>query len=139
MATLETFIDEVIEVIERVAGIRDAPNEPPEQLGQDVTAVVYSTEGRAVFESTGWMTTYDTVTIGVFAPFNDLPRRNAEMLPFRETIPAALFSGLKNNSFSEVLNFEQITHKYGQFKWGGMDVFGYLFAIQNVKLQSAVT
>jgi hypothetical protein len=138
MATLATFVGEVIEVIGAVAGIRDAPDQPPEQLGQDITAVVYSTEGRAEFEATGWLTTYDQVTVGVFVPLNDLPRRNEEMLPFRELIPTALFTALRSGDFSEVSNFDTITHRYGPFQWGGVDVFGYLFTISDVKLQTVI-
>ena len=138
MATLEAFIDELITVVSGVSGIRSVPNDPPNQIHSTPTVVIYSTIGRAKQAPPDVVTTWDDVTLAVLVPLTDLPRRNAQMLQFRDSVPQAIYTALKDGTLTTMQDMREIEHTYGAVTWGGKEMFGYLFTIKSVKQQNVI-
>lgn len=99
------------------------------------TIFLYSTEGTTTGAPMGAMTMLDVVTIAIFEPYVDLESQTERLLPYRESIPAALLRKNISREWEYLNTFGAIEHTYGQFEWGGQQMIGYLFSLREVKVQ----
>lgn len=138
MADIQTFIDEVITVIRGLAAVKMVPDDPTEGVPEWPFSPVFLVDGRSKIGPPELVTYHDTVTVGLLAPSQDMALKNQVILPQKEVVVEALFQALKDGSFS-VKGFSDIEYVYGPIEWAGLDMFGFLFTIRDVKTQRTLT
>lgn len=141
MATLQGAIDELIAVVDAVTGINYAPGDPPGQINASVAAVVYGSRGaNKGGPGSTMMTDLHDVTIAVVMPFTSFEHCNQVMLPFCELITEALRDHLRGRTSAHYSTFGDIRYVYGPIEWpAGIIMLGYLFTIENLKIQNTIT
>lgn len=138
MATLQGAIQELIAQIATVSGINDAPNEPREQAQSWPAAFPYATDGRlSRIRASTEDKSLHTVNIAVI-----MPRKGGQewqvMLPLYEPIVAALLNHLNGRTSSHYSTWGELSHTLSPIQWGGMEMFGYIFTISELKIINAL-
>lgn len=139
---LQGFIAECVTQIRTLADLRYVPDNPPLQVSVWPMVTVFASDGEFIDQPAGLlMTGLNNVTIAVILPTgNDLEKVIDFLLPYCEQIPMTLFKYFtKNNSSSHAQKIGAISYTIGPIEWGGIDMFGFLFTIQDVKIQNEVT
>ncbi len=125
-----------------LAGIKAAPEYPPEQLDPFPIAVAYVQDGVVLpGEPAGAKTGLYTLMVEVHvARAGDLPKAAEALAGFADSVPDLLIDKLWNdNKWAGTINtFEQIRVTFGPSKWAGIDTLSYKFAVEATKLQAPV-
>lgn len=137
MATLEGFMDELIEVVKAASGIRYAPSDPPSTIATDPAAIVWLMDGRSVIGPPEIATYHYTARVGLLTSIQNIAVANQKVLPKIETVINAVWSKLKSSAagFTNCQNIENITFTYGPIQWGDVWYFGALIDLEEVKIQ----
>ncbi len=137
---LQGFINECLTLLRTMDEFNYVPDNPPVQIAQWPMAIVYSSDGVSTDQPAGLcMTDLDSVTIGILLPAADYENAIDFLLPYREQIPMMFFNYFtKTNSSSHAQKIGQISYTLSPIEWGGIDCFGYLFTIHDVKIQNEV-
>jgi hypothetical protein len=136
--SMQAGLDNIMAVMVAL-GIENVPGDPPENISSFPIAVVYSTTGTTTDAPSGAMTMLDSVTIAVLVARGLLPAAAQATLPYRETVPAAIFNALHAGELAPIINLGPITHTLGPVQWGeATKTFGYLFTLTGVKTQQAL-
>jgi len=141
MATLQGAIAELIDVIGAVSGVQFAPDEPIEQVVGWPVAMAYMTDGllsgnRASQENKS----LHTVQIAVIMPLNDLRQCMLTMLPLMEPIVDALISHLNGRTSNHYSTWGGLSWTLGPIEWPqGQDMFGYVFAVEGMKIINEIS
>ena len=131
--TLDGFIDECIAVIRDVSGIETVPDNPVGQVGASPFSTVYTTAGRDRGGPGDKRTSLDDVTIAVMVHQSAMRRWIDTLLPMRESVPQALYDRLNGvEGFTHSQNFNEINVFFGPIDWGEVQMFGWLFTIEQV-------
>lgn len=138
MASLEGFIDEVIDVVRGASGIRYAPNDPPSTIATDPAAVVWLASGRNIMAPPGVVTYHHGVRVGLMTGMGNIAVANQRILPRIEPVIEAIWGRFLSPGFTHCQNIEQITFTYGPIEWGGVWLFGALIDLEGVKIQRAL-
>lgn len=102
-------------------------------------ATIYAATGRASIGPPELMTTYDDITIAVLTPFEPFDKRVAQLLPFRESVPLALFAALRAGTFTAAKNFTTIESFFGEIELGGQSWLALTFTLKDRKEQHSLT
>lgn len=138
MATLQDAIAEIMGVISGVPGIRKAPELPPESLSVFPYAVGYPGTGELANEPPDMMTGLHDVVVEVHVARKDLPVDAAQVLPYADSIPAALCAALRDAAFTTIQTWRTITYSFGGMSYNGIATLGYRFHIEGVKIQASL-
>lgn len=137
MATIEGFLDELIDVVGAVSGIAYAPEDPPSQIATGPAAIVWLTEGRSVIGPPELATYHHTARVGLLTALQNMAIANQRILPRIEPVIEAIWRKLKSSTdgFDNCQNIERITYSYGPVEWGGVWQFGAIIDLEEVKIQ----
>lgn len=137
---IQGFIAECVQEIRGLPDLRYVPDNPPLQVPVWPMVTVFASDGVSVDQPAGLcMTSLDNVTIAVILPIDNLERVIDFLLPYREQIPMTLFRFFtKNNSSNHAQKIGQISYTMGPIEWGGVDMFGFLFTIADVKISNEI-
>jgi len=80
-----------------------------------------------------------SLQIAVLMPLNDIAQAVNTMLPLYEPIIAAIFNHRNGRTSAHYQTFGDIVYTLGPIDWaGGTLMYGYVFTIQEVKLQNVI-
>lgn len=137
--SLYTFIDEVVDVIQSVQGIRHT-GRMPNALKKWPSAPVYSVSGRAYGEMGEVMSYRHNVRIGLLGPYDgNISKISDALLPLLEPLVEALTKKMLAQEFTTVANFGEIEYVFGPIDWAGQVQFGFLLTIYDVKIRRVMT
>ena len=141
---LAGFTDEVLEVLRGLDGLNYVPDNPDINPGVFPYVTVYSSERSSKVAPSTVQTDLNNVTIALVVPLDDLAKAVAFMLPYREQIPLALHKWFYVDSDGGSAHAQHIgtdiTVIMGPIEWPqGLQMFGYLITLNDVKIQNEVT
>lgn len=128
MATLQQAIDRLQELVGAIDGIREAPDEPPENIAVFPFAVAYASGGRWESVSSGWAIAYHTITLELHVSRRDLPRDVQKAMAYSESVIVALYNDPTLDGTVELIN-EPIAYTFGPLGWGNTETLGFSFSI----------
>lgn len=139
--TQEAAILQVVSIVGGIAGIREAPQYPPENIGDFPFAVAYPGDGEhtvgTLVNSTGERKFLGQIIVEVHVSRADLPSAVQASIGFGDSVPNAL---LKNPTLNgTVSTFQSITQTFGELDWDAMKTLGYRFIINGVKQLTTIT
>ena len=74
------------------------------------------------------------VQLAVVMPLSNLSYAIKTMLPLYEKIVKALWDHRNSRASANAATFEQITYTFGIIEWAQLDLYGYIFTLNNVKI-----
>lgn len=143
MATLQQVIDAIQDDLGALTGIREAPDEAPENMNVFPFVVVYPSSGEWRSDIPGNKIGLHTLTVELHVARKDLPRDIQKAMAYSESIPNTLLKAVASTSgdlfASTISTFDRITYTFGPLGWAGVDTLGFRFQVIGVKMQSAIT
>ena len=131
MATRQDVVGAIQDIVFNLAGIRDAPDYPPEQINMPPTAVTYAASGtfkEASLAAPGcYEVTPQVYVLLLYLPMKDLPRDVETLAPFVDSIPVALLNNQTLNGTVSAIN--EVRYQFVNAEWGGIPMRGYRFEI----------
>ena len=134
MATIEGAILEWVEIIQAVDGIQNVPDTPLEQVTSTPQVMIYNTDGFSLNEPNDIEKSLHNVQLAVVMPLSNLSYAIKTMLPLYEKIVKALWDHRNSRASANAATFEQITYTFGIIEWAQLDLYGYIFTLNNVKI-----
>lgn len=138
MATLQDAIDEIQAEVRDVAGMRAAPDEPPDSMNHFPFAVCYAHTGSYRIGPPDTMHGIHELYLEVHVARKDLERDIAAAMPFAKSVPDAIFSAYAAGSLTAVEVIQRIAYEFGPMTWGGVLTLGFRFTIEGVKTQDGI-
>lgn len=140
---IETAIEEIVNVLSDVAGMKKVPINPPEQMNYDLFAVVYPESGSVDVSPIGTRESLHMIAVDVLTVRSDLARDIARVKPFIDLVSTALLSEMTYDSdgtLGDVFNnsidtFGTLTYAWIATDYGGTPVVGYHFVMEDVKIK----
>lgn len=133
---LKDAIDEVIDELQTIPGIRRVPDEPPENNNAFPFAVVYPSTGVYHYGPPPLMRALHEINIELHVARKDLPRDYLKVMDLIDTIPKELWDLLRTGGFSNLDTFGDITYIFGPLSWGAVDTLGVTYTMTDVKVQT---
>lgn len=137
----QTAVDAVESIAAKIAtvnGLSATPAYPPESMGETTFAIVFVLEGRMDSANAGASETFLNIAVDVLTVRNDLAEDMARLVPFLNSVPTALLEEVRDagNRFEDVIEtFSGLVFEYlPSVDYGGVQMVGYRFVLQNVKL-----
>lgn len=143
---LVDVLREIRDDLRTLTGLSALPDQPPEQLNEWPALLVYAREGfwrlGTASGATGKPMRWGIHTIRVALHVErgpDLARATAELMPFAERIPHALFAGFYRDRFGgtvvlmgdpQVNQVAPITYEVGPDIWGGIETLALRCGLQ---------
>ena len=134
--SLEGAIDQLQAIARGLAGIKSAPDDPPEQASAFPFAVTYPSSGDWDGSSSGEILTREShaltceIHLGRSA---SLPSAIAQAIPYHDLFLAAIRADSNLNDEVEVI--ETGGYTFGPMQWANIDTIGYRFTV-NVRIES---
>lgn len=129
--TRVAVVQAIQDVVGALAGIREAPDYPPEQINAPLQAVCYAANGTFREASLAAPGCYEvkpqTYVLLLYLPLKDLPRDMERLLPYVDSIPVALLATKTLSGAVTAINDIRYTFVSGE--WGGILMRGYRFEI----------
>ena len=139
MTDLIDALQEIVDELHNVDGLRSVPDAPPESNDRFPFAMVYAESGEYVKEGHGWSLQLVNVEIQAHVARTDLARDYLELMTIVDKIPRQLESGLQNERFSAVETWDgPIGFTFGNSSWGGIKTLAITYTLR-VKIQDTVT
>lgn len=138
MGTLDGFIGGVITELRTITGINFVPDDPVDNVASWPFAPVTAVNGSAHQGPMGLVTFLHNVQVGLLGPRENITQINQILLPKLETIIQELYGKMNAVGFTDIMTFGDIDYIYGPIEWEGIDMFGLVFTIQNVKIENAL-
>jgi len=139
MTTLRDITAEIVDQIGALAGIRAAPDDVPDAIPAMPFLATSIPSGRISYMPAGMMTFLVTVRISLHVARNErgLERAIREADDYSINVPNAIYAAL--GSYSAIQTVGEIAFTQGSIGWNEQPTFGFVWDIQDVKLQVAVT
>ena len=137
---LVNAIDELIELIREIPGIRSVMDEPSERSRDDVFVMIYPPDGSWGPLSAGMKKGLHNIQLGVYKNRKDLPRDMRRMLPFGDLVADKLLASGNttwNGTIDNILpgDGDQITYSLGPVDYAELLLIGWTISIP-VKIES---
>jgi hypothetical protein len=143
---LKDAIDEIVDELQTISGIRRVPDEPPEKTEQFPFAVVYPVNGQYRFGPPPEMRALHNIAIELHVARRDLPRDFNKIMELIDTIPKEMWNKLRAGSFSNLDTFggggadaPGITYTFGPLSWGAVETLGVTYTMNDVKILTDVS
>ena len=105
MPTIKDAIQEMVDELKNVNGLRNVPDAPPEKNSQFPFATLIPVSGK--FEMAGgFVTSWHDVEIHLHVQRKDLARAYDDIMPLLSDIPKQIMTGLKSRVFTGTLSWE---------------------------------
>ena len=127
--TIPAIVAAIQDVALTVAGIRAAPDVPPEQLAEsgNVLAVCYPGEGEMTLLTAGRQKGNHTLHLSVFTAQRNMAADWARVIALGDAVATAL---LANSTLAgSALQIERVRYTFGSVDWAGHPMFGWLFVV----------
>jgi hypothetical protein len=134
---LENAIEQIVNTLRTVSGLRNVPVNPPETMSYDVFAVVYAFSGSIDIAPIGSRKALHQIAIDVLTKRIDISKSIATLKPLIDTVSNVLLAEVStggtifNNSIS---TFSNLTYNWVSVDYGGVPVVGYHFMMVDVKI-----
>ena len=139
MATIKDAVQEMVDELKNVSGLRRVPDAPPENNSQFPFATLIPVSGTLVMNSYGWMTGLHNVEIHLHVQRKDIARAYDDIIPLLTDIPKQLMLGLKAGRFSALETWEsEITYIWEVSSWQDTPTLAYIFTVEGVKVQDTI-
>lgn len=139
MAALQVIIDQIQAEVRAVPGIRAAPDEPPAQINQFPFAVCYAREGYFKVGPVGTLHGIHEIVLEVHVARQEMEHDFQQVMPFAESIPNAILAAYGDGRLTGLEVLQEIRYAFGPLGWGGVPTMGFLFRINGIKTQDAIT
>ena len=139
MATLQGAIDELIVVVDAVAGVNWAPSDPPPTVPIGPAAIVYASSGFYGGEAYGTYEGKHNIEIPLLLPEGSQEQQVQALLPLLELIIDALYGHRKGSTSSHYETFVRIDYTFGPVTWDAQRMTGFVFTIIGLKITNTVT
>lgn len=139
MATLQDAIDQIVDAVGVLTGIRHAPDEPTDKAPAFPAIMAYAESGHYSHMPIGVMTGVHTITVELMVARKDLPRDVAAAMAYAKSIPNAIYKAHKAGTLTAVEEIGDINYSFGPMAWGGEDCIGFKFKVAGVKTQDSIT
>lgn len=126
---IQYAIPAVQALIDAVAGVRYAPDNPPDKIAH-AEPVSVCMAGPGVVNYFDGCIYYNPITLRVWltVAHKDTPRNDATMVPYGDSVPAALWASIDLSSTVDSIEAIRIVG-YGPWTINGMARFGWAFEI----------
>lgn len=139
---IENVLLQVSTVVGAVSGIVGAPQYPPENITYDPFAVTYLMNGTVGGGAVGTKRDLITVVIDVLIPKRVLDQDLAVLVPLIDPVTHALLAQISSGGSkfaSSIDTFDEITLTFlPKVEYGAIEMTGYRFAMQKVRIQVAL-
>jgi len=135
---LKDAVQEVVNMLREVDGLRRVPDEPPENNDQFPFVIVYPGDGRYKGGPPGLVTGLHNIVIELHIARKDLPRDFSSAMVLFDRIPFKLFANLKAKKFSTIRTFSDIEYEFGPLNYAGIDTLGPTYTMTEVKIQTTL-
>lgn len=136
---LVTALTQIQTVLGALSGVRSAPATPPEAINATPIILVYPAFGRFTWDTPEGKRGLHNVGIDVLTEATDIARARTLLNPFVESIPNALFKGVRDNAFTAFSAFGQIEYEFVSVKYAEIDYLGYRFVVTDLKIRDTIT
>lgn len=133
--TLQTLLTGLQGAVGDVTGVKFAPDYPPDSAGDFPFAVTYLERFRVEQNTPQDVRALHTVRVELHVARKDLPEDVYTLLPFFETVTAAIINYLLTNTYAHA----GITGTFGELGWDDTKTIGFLWTIQDVKIVTALS
>jgi hypothetical protein len=125
--SLVTAITRVQAIAGGLAGIRQAPTNPPESSAMFPFAVSYAKSGTETPQSAGWSVSLHTLVCEIHCQRSNLPLSVAQALPLYELFAAAVLADPTLAGTVQTTN--QLRYTFGGMKYADVPTIGYQIEI----------
>lgn len=137
MKSITEAIKDIQNTISGIAGIRSAPEYPPEDATAFPFVVAYAGSGEfRTGEPAGMLKYLGSIIVDLHVARKDLPRDAERAMTYHESIPSDI---LKDTTLGGNISTCGPVSCSGliAMNYGGQDTLGLRFTVQNVKIQAA--
>ena len=139
MATIADAIQEMVDELKNVSGLRRVPDAPPETNDQFPFATLIPASGSFTTQSSGWFIGLHDVEIHLHVQRKDLARAYGDIIPLLTDIPKQLMSGRLNERFSALETWgDNITYNFAPSSWQGEPTLAFIFTVEGVKVTDTI-
>lgn len=138
MSIIQDIVDQLQTEVRGVAGIRAAPNEPPDSLKAFPFAVCHARSGHYHYGTTDVVNGIHEIWLEVHVARVGLARDVKAVMDFGDTIPMAIFRAYDAGTLTALETFQGISYEFGPMKWGDVLTLGFRFTIEGVKTQDGI-
>jgi len=136
---LKDAINEIIDELQTIPGLRRVPDAPPENNEQFPFAVVYPLTGTYALEMTSFFKGLHSINIELHVARKDLPRDYAQVMDLIDTIPLELAKKHAAGEFDNLATFGIIEYTFGPLSWAGIQTLGVTYTINGVKIETSTS
>jgi len=131
--TISAAIANIQNKVATLPGIKAAPSEPPEGMGQFPFAVTYPKNGSFRLESAGFGTYLHTLICEIHVARVILPRAISQTIPYIESFIQIVLSDPQLGG--TVTSANVIRYEFGRLVWAGEEHIGVRFEVDVKILQ----
>lgn len=134
---IETAVEEIVNVLRTVSGLRNVPINPPETMSYEVFAVVYPFSGTFDIGPIGTRKGLHQISVDILTKRIDIAKSIAILKPLLDTVSYALISQVStggsifNNSID---TYSSLTYNWLSTDYAGVPVVGYHMTMIDVKI-----
>lgn len=132
---LATVVAAIQDVAGALAGIKAAPDHPPEAANQFPFSLAYPLRETVTGGPAGMMKRIVTIGCQIHCARQLLPRAVEQATPYGDTFPAAIWADLK--LAGTVNHVNEIRAEFGYMEYAGVKTIGWSFEI-DAKIEEAV-
>jgi hypothetical protein len=120
MATLQDAVKAIQNEVLSIAGIKDAPQYPPEQITDFPFAVCYARDGTWEWVSFGSVQGAASLVVELHVARKDLPHDIEKAMAFSDSVPEAIMGNDRLSDCGYELN-GPISWTFGPMSWGSLE------------------
>ncbi len=117
MAIIQDAIEALQKTVSRVAGIKQAPEYPPENINDFPFAICYARDGSWDWDSFGSVRCVANVVLEVHVARKDLPYDIERAMVFSDSVPEAILADDTLSNCGYELR-DELTWTFGPMRWG---------------------
>lgn len=135
MTLLRSSIGEIQTLIAGLAGVRQAPTDPRDELNVFPFAVCFPNTGSSVARPIDDQTALHNLTLEIHTARKSLTRDMTTLYPYPELVANALYGN--NGKWSNFNSVNNITYELTSGVWGSIQTLVYRFVVQ-IKIREAL-
>ena len=137
--TIKAAVQEILAYLDaEVSTLRLVPLLPPEKAPVFPLTIGYPASG--TYERTQVeMRATHTIALEVHVARKELEHDSQTVIPLFDAIVNAIWWGIKQGELTSFINTSSISYTYGGLVYAGMDTFGFIININNVRLRHVLT
>jgi hypothetical protein len=138
MATLQQAIDQIVDAVGVLTGVRHAPDEPTDKIPAYPAMMTFLQGGVYHNRPIGVMTGVHTVLVEVVVARKDLERDVQTVMGYAKSVPNAIYKAHAAGTLTAIEEIGDISYEFGPMSWGGANLIGFRFKVDGVKTQDTI-